>query len=239
MMLFCGFLKILCLKWPKFSFNKCFCEHFIAVPKLLSTFCAEKAKQFQRKHSVPFWIASCCFATFFLLFVFYFFFSPSYINSVSSSFWDRWWAGDTNELPAAQGRQSEMVCVLRVNRLSTLTKDVTRTWWRVWCTTYCSRLSSHQPMSCVSPREQIPKTAYLIVQTLLCLWGHCCERCNNLLLIEMERALGCGHMAIECPASLALAHWEIKTKSTCCFSKWFFEHYKHFLGRRPFFSGLT
>lgn len=108
-----------------------------------------------------------------------FFFSPSYINSVSSSFWDRWWAGDTNELPAAQGRQSEMVCVLRVNRLSTLTKDVTRTWWWVWCTTYCSRLSSHQPMSCVSPREQIPKTAYLIVQTLLCLWGHCCEWCNN------------------------------------------------------------
>lgn len=57
--------------------------------------------------------------------------------------------------------------------------------------------------------------------------------------MEMERALGCGHMAIEYPASLALAHWETKTKSTCCSSKWLFEQHKHFVGRRPFFSGLT
>ena len=151
------------------------------MPKPFSMFCADKERWFQRKHSVPFWMTSCCFPT---LFLFAFFLSPppSYINSVSSSFRDRWWAGDTNELPAAQGRQTEMLCVLRTNRLSTLTKDVTHAM-KGLMHKYCSGLSSHAPMNRVSPREQLPRTAYLIVQSLLCLLGYCSEWYNNLSLL--------------------------------------------------------
>lgn len=107
---------------------------------------------------------------------------PSYINSISSSFRDRWWAGDTNELPAAQGRQPEMLCVLRTNRLSTLTKDVSHAM-KGLMHKYCSRLSSHAPMNRVFPREQLPETAYLIVRSLLCLLGYCSEWYNNFSLL--------------------------------------------------------
>lgn len=65
------FWTTLYLKLPKFSLYKCFCEHFIAMPKLFSMFCADKEKLFQRKHFMPFWMTSCCFPTIFL-FAFFF-----------------------------------------------------------------------------------------------------------------------------------------------------------------------
>lgn len=147
------------------------------MPKPFSMFCADKARWIQRKHSVPFWMTSCYFLTIFFVCLF-FSFPPSSINSVSSSFGDRWWAGDTNELPAAQGRQTEMLCVLRTNRLSTLTKDVTHVM-KGLVHKHCSRLSSHAPMNHVSPREQLPQTVYLIVRSLLSLLGYCSEWYNN------------------------------------------------------------
>lgn len=122
-------------------------------------------------------MTSCCFQTIFLSAPF----PPSYINSDSSSFRDRWWAGDTNELPAAQGRQPEMLCALRTNRLSTLTKDVTHAM-KGLMHKYCSRLSSLAPMNRASPREQLPETAYLIVRSLLCLLGYCSEWYNHFSL---------------------------------------------------------
>lgn len=141
------------------------------MPKQFSMFCADKERWFQRKHSLPFWMTSCCFPTIFLL-AFFFFFSPSsYINSVSSSFRDRWWAGDTNELPAAQGRQTEMLCVLRTNRLSTLTEDVTHDMKGLMHKYFSRLFFSHAPMNCVSPREQLPKTAYKIVRSYCVYWG--------------------------------------------------------------------
>lgn len=157
------------------------------MPKPFSMFCADKERWFRRKHSVPFWMTSCCFPTIFFCLPplpppFFFVPLPSYINSISSSFRDRWWAGDTNELPAAQGRKTEMLCVLRTSRLSTLTKDVTHAM-KGLMHKYCSRLSSHAPMNCVSPREQLPETAYLIVQSLLCLLGCCSEWYNNPSLL--------------------------------------------------------
>lgn len=108
--------------------------------------------------------------------------APSYINSVSSSFRDRWWAGGTNELPAAQGRLIEMLCVLRANRLSTLTEDVTHVM-KGLMHKYCSRFFSLAPMNRVSPREQLPKTAFLTVWSLLCLLEYCSDWYNNLSLL--------------------------------------------------------
>lgn len=151
------------------------------MPKLFSMFCADKEKLFQRKHCMPFWMTSCCFPTLFL-FAFFSLSAPSYINSISFSFRDRWWAGGTNELPAAQGRRIEMLCVLRTNRLSTLTEDVTHVM-KGLMHKYCSRLFSQAPMNRVSPREQLPKTAFLIVQSLLCLLEYCTEWYNNLSLL--------------------------------------------------------
>lgn len=66
------FWTTLYLKLPKFSLYKFFCEHFIAMPKLFSMFCADKEKLFQRKHCMPFWMTSCCFPTVFF-FAFFFF----------------------------------------------------------------------------------------------------------------------------------------------------------------------
>lgn len=90
--------------------------------------------------------------TIFLFAFFFFLTAPSYINSVSSSFRDRWWAGGTNELPAAQGRRIEMLCVLRTNRLSTLTEDVTHVM-KGLMHKYCSRLFFHGHLWTVFPQE--------------------------------------------------------------------------------------
>lgn len=115
-----------------------------------------------------------------LLFPYRFFFclfflpAPSYINSVSSSFRDRWWAGGTNELPAAQGRRIEMLCALRTNRLSTLTEDVTHVM-KGLMHKYCCRLfftDTYEPCfpKRTTSQNSLPNSPILTVFIGLLLW---------------------------------------------------------------------
>lgn len=100
--------------------------------------------------------------------------APSYINSVSSSFRDRWWAGGTNELPAAQGRRIEMLCALRTNRLSTLTEDVTHVM-KGLMHKYCCRLfftDTYEPCfpKRTTSQNSLPNSPILTVFIGVLLW---------------------------------------------------------------------
>lgn len=144
------------------------------MPKLFSMFCADKEKLFQRKHCMPFWMTSCCFPTVCFFFCLFCLPAPSYINSVSSSFRDRWWAGGTNELPAAQGRWIEMLCALRTNRLSTLTEDVTHVM-KGLMHKYCCRLfftDTYEPCfpKRTTSQNSLPNSPILTVFIGVLLW---------------------------------------------------------------------